>query len=179
MTEVWLRPNRRAFLPGIIFFVGLSLSNIYGAWQLWQLQVDWAPYFGVFGIMFGIATVGGLIWMTRRPLLVYGTGKLRVYIRADKPIGVPIEVVEGFLLGKQEAKLGRRQVEIATLVIRLAERATEYAKFEMHPDVGRWCGGYINIFGTWCEPLSVDLVNKLNARLAEVTKQHAQTRGAS
>ncbi len=33
-----------------------------------------------------------------------------------------------------------------------------------------WCSGYITIRGTWCEPLNVPLVNRLNQRLADVTR---------
>ena len=34
--------------------------------------------------------------------------------------------------------------------------------------LGKWCDGYITIFGVWCEPLDGDFVNRMNHRLAEV-----------
>jgi hypothetical protein len=55
---------------------------------------------------------------------------------------------------------------MSQLRIRLAERATEWAQRDVKPALGAWCGGYITIHGTWCEPLDIDLVNQLNKRLA-------------
>jgi hypothetical protein len=98
-------------------------------------------------------------------------GELLVFLRSDGPIRVPLSIVEGFLIGQGPSFLpGKRleQLEASTVVIRLAERATEWAKVDVEPRLGYWCGHYITIRGAWCEPLSVDLVNRLNARLAEV-----------
>jgi hypothetical protein len=64
-----------------------------------------------------------------------------------------------------------KHTEVRTLVIRLADRATDWSNREIPPMVGRWCGGYITLNGAWCEPLSVELVNRLNGRLAEVQRQ--------
>jgi hypothetical protein len=37
--------------------------------------------------------------------------------------------------------------------------------------MGSWCNHYVTIRGTWCEPLSVELAARLNARLASVQQQ--------
>ncbi|HEX4131608.1 MAG TPA: hypothetical protein VHZ24_16335 [Pirellulales bacterium] len=87
---------------------------------------------------------------------------------------VPIEVVEGFLLGQGPSYLPGKEAsrsETRTLVVRLAERATEWEHVAMPPRLGSWCGHYITIRGTWCEPLSVDLVNRLNMKLHEAKQQ--------
>jgi hypothetical protein len=55
------------------------------------------------------------------------------------------------------------------LVIRIAESAADWQHVEVKPQLGSWCGGYVTVRGTWCEPLSISLVNRLNQRLAEVT----------
>ena len=183
MTEVWLRPNRRA-LTLLFASVGvMTASAAWAAWRLWESNLSAAIISSV-AIAIGVVTVACILWSIWRPLLAYCSGELLVYLRSDGPIRgpirVPIELVEGFLLGKQEIKqFGRPRVEVSTLAIRLAEKATDWTTFEVASGLGRWCGGYINIFGTWCEPLSVELVNKLNARLAEVTQQHGQARVAS
>lgn len=67
----------------------------------------------------------------------------------------------------------------ATIAIRLAERATDWQQRNTVPALGGWCGGQITIRGTWCEPISLDLVNRLNARLAEVQRGQRAERVAS
>jgi hypothetical protein len=42
--------------------------------------------------------------------------------------------------------------------------------------LGKWCGSYITIRGTWCERLSVELVQRLNVRLAEMHARGARSR---
>jgi hypothetical protein len=55
---------------------------------------------------------------------------------------------------------------MSQLAVRLAERATEWSQIDVKPALGKWCGGYITIYGAWCEPLRIELVNRLNAQLA-------------
>ncbi len=85
---------------------------------------------------------------------------------------VPIELVEGFLLGQGPSYLPGRwasRLDVATIVVKLADRAEEWEHQEMDSRYGSWCGHYITIRGTACEPISLELVNRLNARLYEVT----------
>ncbi len=56
------------------------------------------------------------------------------------------------------------------LAVRLAERASDWAQVDVKPALGKWCGGSITIYGAWCEPLSVALVQRLNDRLAAVQR---------
>jgi hypothetical protein len=86
---------------------------------------------------------------------------------------VPIDVVECFWLGQAPGLLPlerHKHVETAAVVIRIAERASQWHHQEVKPQLGAWCDGYITIRGTWCEPLGVPLINRLNQRLAEVTR---------
>ena len=66
-----------------------------------------------------------------------------------------------------------------TVVIRLAELPQDWADVPgIKPALGKWCGGYITIRGTWPEPLKCfHLVNGLNRRLAEVQSQHSPDQG--
>jgi hypothetical protein len=91
---------------------------------------------------------------------------------------MPIEVVECFLLGQAPTMLpGKSQehAETASVVIRLNERAADWAHRDVRPALGKWCEGYITLRGTWCEPLSVPLINRLNARLAEAHAAQSKT----
>jgi hypothetical protein len=96
------------------------------------------------------------------------------YLRSGQPLAVPVEIVEAFFVGQGPATLpgGLATQETANLVARLAQRATEWAERDVKRALGRWCGGYVTIRGTWCEPLNTDLVRRINRRLAEVKNRN-------
>jgi hypothetical protein len=153
-------------LPGLLAGFGLLLALGQDNARIW-VRVSG----GVLAVCALFAVVQ-LVSQLRQPRLSYHDGFLLVNLRPGAPIRLPIEVVEGFLLGQGPSFLpGRRYrgTETTTLVIRLAEAATDWADVDgIKPALGKWCGGYITIRGTWCEPLSVSLVNRLNQRLAAV-----------
>jgi hypothetical protein len=127
----------------------------------------------------GVIFILVLAWYSRQPRLAYDGRDLLVYLRSGGPIAVPIELVECFLLSSGLRELpGRpgRTLQIAQLSVRLSQRATEWAQVDVKPALGKWCGGCITIYGAWCEPLSIELVSRLNARLAEALD--AQRAGA-
>lgn len=178
MTEVWLRQNRRAILFGMAapalctLAIAVWLSGLIAPAPEGWLQVSgW----GIFGL--GSVVLLMLAWQVFQPRLAYRNGRMLVNLRAGKPIAVPIEIVEAFLLGQGPAMLSNRRedrTETRVLTIRLAERAEEWSMVEVKPALGKWCGGYITIRGTWCEPLGLALVNRLNVRLVEVQSEHRQ-----
>jgi hypothetical protein len=167
--EVWLETNRRAYLLLAILPAGVLVScalvGLVAPSPTW-----WWPISGVMA-----AAAGWLMWVWRRarlPRLAYRSGTLLIYLRGRQPIQLPIEVVECFFLGQGASLLPRTLsgrhgagTETATVVVRLAESAKEWSHVEVRPQLGQWCEGYITIRGTWCEPLSGDLVGKLNERL--------------
>ena len=173
MAEPWILSNRRALafgllLPALVLVLGLLLAfgpeTRFGAWQ------RGAGY--VLGAL-GLIGIGALVRQMQQPRLAFEDRELLVYLRGGAPIRVPIEIVEGFLLGQAPSMLpGKHEdVEASTVVIRLSDKASEWSHQEVKPALGRWCDGYITLRGTWCEPLSVRLVNRLNRRLAEVVSQ--------
>lgn len=181
MRTTWLRTNTRALalamiLPGLVFFVGLALA----AGLVPRLDQSWLR--AVSGVLACVAAGAVLLLLvqSRQPRLAYDSGRLLVYLRTGGPIRVPIEVVEGFLLGQGPSGLaGTKYVEseTATVVIKLSDRAEEWARRDIKPALGNWCNHYVTIRGTWCEPLSVPLVNRLNELLAEA--HHAARQGAA
>jgi hypothetical protein len=170
MSEVWLRPNRRilafaASMPALALLIGMALLAV----PLGDALRLWLRVLG--GLVAAVSTTGllFLFWQARQARLACDGNRLLVNLGSARPIAVPLEVVEGFLLGQGPAYLpGKEQAEVANLVVRLAERAAEWERVEVNRQFGSWCGHYITIRGTWCEPLSVSLVNRLNVRLAEV-----------
>ena len=179
MAETWLRTNRRALLfglalPAAMAIVGVCTATGFGL----RTPPPWAQWLG-----WSLAGVGALLMVSlarelRRPRLGYADGHLLVNLRGGQPIRVPIDVVECFFFGQGPSMLpGRKHqhTEASTVVVRLAEAATEWEHREVNPALGKWCASYITIRGTWCEPLDLQLVNRLNARLAEV---HLQLKAA-
>ena len=172
MPEVWLRNNSRALwfamvLPAVLGTFGLLL--LLGVGQE-QVQL-WVRIVGGILAGVGLTTVLLVMLQLRQPRVAYRYDSLLLYLRGSKPISVPIEIVEGFLIGQAPSLLPGRQykdAETATLMIRLAESAEEWSQVSVKPALGKWCASYITIRGTWCEPLSTDLVNRLNQRLSEV-----------
>ncbi len=103
--------------------------------------------------------------------MAYVDGVVELYLRSGGPIRLPVEIVEGFLIGQAASLLPgkyRERYETTTFILRLSESATEWSHGTVKPALGRWCDGYITIRGTWCEPLSVDLARRLNQRLHDV-----------
>jgi hypothetical protein len=175
MAEIWLRSNRRALalgliLPGVLLITGILLAAL--------THHFYAQIAGSILAAVGLLGCAALLWQMRLPRLAVDDSRLLVYARSGRPYGVPIEVVEGFLLGQGPSFLpGKRnaRTETTNFVIRLAESAADWSQRDMHPALGKWCGSYITIRGTWCERLSVDLVQRLNVRLAEM---HARSSGS-
>jgi len=175
MIETWLRTNTRVFLLALIpplvpALLGLLLI-VHGTGRGPQLA-GW--------VLMGLAVVGWCIvfWQLRRPRIEYralgGDGQLWIYLRWVGVIRVPIEFVEGFLLGQGPTLLpvpATENIETSTVVIKIADRAEEYARVDVDRALGSWCNHYVTVRGMWCERLSLDLVNRLNARLAKVTPQ--------
>jgi len=134
-------------------------------------------------IALGVAGWAVILWQLLRPRLAYrtdqGQGELWFYLRWVGVIRVPIQFVEGFLLGQGPTLLpvpATENIETSTLVVKLADSAESYAHVDVDRALGSWCNHYVTVRGMWCEPLSLGLVNRLNARLAEVSPQtsHAQ-----
>jgi hypothetical protein len=162
MPEIWLKVNRRPFFAALSAFVPLIVSCGFMAARGSSLA-------GL-AIVFLLVCIVTIAWLCfgKNPL-TYRDGRLLV--RTGKGVvSVPIEFVEGFLLGQGPSYLpGKRasRLDTSTLVVRLAERATQWEFVPMHSMLGSWCHHYITFRGTYCERLSVDLVNRLNARLYE------------
>jgi hypothetical protein len=165
MAEIWLQANTRVFAPSI----ALATATASGCAVMASLN----PH--ELGWTLGAAVAAGAVlalWLaSRRPRLAFDGRSLLLRVRQGPPVAVPIELVEGFLLQKGPAFLDGRDdyhTETTTLVVRIAERAEEFRKVETNVRVAAWCGHYCTLRGTWTEPLSVDLVNRLNQRLHDV-----------
>ena len=180
MRECWLKTNRRVIAivlvaPLVLLAGGLGLALGLGGHESFRL-VSWI---GWLLAAVGAAGVALLLVLFFQPRLGFARDRLMVYLGTPRPLEVPIELIECFFLGHGPSGLPTsegQEPETQTIVVRLAESAAEWKHREVKPALGHWCDGYIVIRGTWCEPISAELVNRLNARLVEAHRRRKQAR---
>lgn len=169
--EIWLRTNRRVLgllmAPAVVLaLVGVSLA------VPWTSESPaWLRLLGGVLIALALAILALLAARMRQPRLAYRDRRLLFWLRPGEPIEVPLEFVECFWLGQAPSFLPGKvheHTETAAIVARIADRAEDFRRQDVHPSLGKWCEGYVTIRGTWCEPLNLDVVNRLNHRLAEL-----------
>lgn len=179
MTEVWLKTNRRALalgliVPALLLVVTWSLlawSVIAGLHWIWQLPL-------VLLAALPLWMMGELLYAASRPRIGYESGELLVFLEPAKATRVPIDIVEVFFLGQGPSELPKiagREPETQNVIIRLAEAAADWKHRDVKPAIGHWCEGYITIRGSWCEPITPEVMKQLNRRLAEVHRERKET----
>lgn len=162
---VWLRGNAR---PGF----AAALAGLAASLLLALLLRPWDAPASWWAVVALPATVGGvLLAVAAAPRLRLAGDRLLVRVAPWRRHDVPIDVVECFFLGSRlepprvaDGTVGGERVR--TLVMRIAERATTHAAHPTFAPWGRWEEGSVTFDGRWCEPLSVDLVRRLNRALA-------------
>jgi len=175
MPEVWIRTNIRPFLPAAaLCALIVSMGAAVAAGAPGDALPVWLRWVG--GVIACAALVGlcGLGWLMRRPRLSRDDDHLLVQLQHARRERVPLAAVECFLLGSGPAYLSRyreKDGQVSTIVVRLSPKAEELARRDVDPRLGAWCDGHITLRGTWCEPIDLDLVKRLNKRLGEVQRQ--------
>jgi hypothetical protein len=159
-------------LPAVLAAVGLAIA--LGPWQAegWVREIGWVLA-GFAGLILLV-----LFWQTRQPRLAYNAGHLLVYLRSGGPIRLPVELVQCAFIGAGPTPIRGphgASLRSANLVIRLDEKATEWHELDVKPALGRWTEGYITIYGAWCEPLKIDVVQRINERLHELNHATAES----
>jgi hypothetical protein len=171
MAEVWLRTNRRAVLWGMLLPGAVALTGGLLAAGYPQLG-GWGRLLGAGLIALGALSLAALAWQLRQPRLAYADGHLAVFLRRGAPIRVPLDVIECFLLGRAASHLPSRGkgLKTSTVLIRLCPQADQWARGDVDPRLGQWRDSHFIIRGTWCEPLSADVVRRLNAQLGQAQR---------
>ncbi|MEX2187868.1 MAG: hypothetical protein WD875_13775 [Pirellulales bacterium] len=181
MKQVWLRTNRRVML-----LMALPLAVLLPV-AVVAIVDPWEFGWGVRGVGIAVGLLAGLgllaaLLLARQPRVAFADGHVLFYIRLGRATPIPVDVVECFLLGQGPALLpGGQYAKTATttVVVRLRERAEAWSHGEFHPLLAAWCDGYITLRGTWCEPLSVELVNRMNRLLHEAAQHEAAVQKSS
>ncbi len=180
MVEILLRPNRRVLVGGLILPAVLEVGGLALAVGLGQSGLLWWAVGGAIALS-GMLMFAMIISQARMPRLAYRDGMLLVGLRLGSPIRLPLEVSECAFLGSGPSQLPCARAEnlkSANLVIRLNQGAAEFANREVRRELGAWRDGYITIHGAWCEPLTLETVQRVNARLHALKSLHASTQPA-
>lgn len=167
-------------LPATLALIGLALA----AWWMLSPNRQASLWLLLPAVLLGIGLLG-LLALARemvRPRLSYANGRLRVHLGSGPPEEVPIEFVECFFRGQGSSLVkdhSGNEPEVATVIVRIAERAVDYRHRDVKAALGHWCEGYITLRGTWCEPIDNDQLLALNRRLVAAQREQKQAAAAS
>lgn len=183
MREVWLHSNRRIAAAGIIVGMLLAATGAMlavvavaaeqGTSDALGLQVAGGTALGL-----GTALLIPSAYSWWRPRLAFDGQHLLAYLKWGAPYRVPIQMVECFFIGQTESHLPAHLLpaaESSSVVIRLAQSASQWHRQPVAPRLGDWFGGYIIIRGTWSAPLTKEVVEQLNQRLVGAHRLLATT----
>ena len=180
MAEAWLETNRRALAMAMILPGLMAVASIVGL--VWSVLAG--QHWGLI-LLFSLLTVaplwmiGQIAYAMAQPRIGFHAGELLVYFQPAQPVRIPIEIVEVFFLGQGPSELPAlrgREPETQNVVIRLAESAADWKHRDVPPSIGHWCESYITIRGSWCEPITHALMQRMNQRLIEVQRERKQSR---
>ena len=122
-------------------------------------------------LVFSFVMIMGLACMAFLPRVAISPEHLLVYLQGYQPYRVPLDAVECFFQGQGDSTLKASQTKSTNVVVRLAERATDWHMRSVKKSLGEWNDGYIIIRGTWCEPISETKLRHLNSELASVKRE--------
>ena len=157
-----------------MFLAALLVASVLSALWADMLWIRWSATIVAIPLSLLLLV---LLRMLTSPRLALEDDKLLVFLRVGSPVRVPIEVVECFFLGQGPTLLPRpfsktdAVDETSAIIVRLAEAAEEWKHLEVKPALGLWCDGYITIRGTWCEPITPELLQRLNGKLIEAHRE--------
>ncbi len=186
--EVWLRGNLRPAaglaVLATLLGVGLVAAAIAAGLAVAVIAVCAAA------ACLLVAAGGYGLWMAARPRLARAGDTLEAWLSLSGPQRVPLEVVECIFRGSEPLPLpGQLPGELAgqegappkwrvgTLVVRLAERATDWQARETFRPWGTWEDGHLVVDGRWCEPLTPETVRGVAAKLLEAKREVAAGEG--
>jgi hypothetical protein len=172
--DTWLRGNVRPGLGLVLLAaaaagIGLAVAGALGAPRRLLIAVGGAGATAV-------VAAGTLAWAAARPRLMVRGSAVRVRLAPLATHDVPLEFVECVFLGSRPLAGDTDAAEpdpagrVATLVMRIAERATAWQSRPTIAAWGSWQDGHVVFDGRWCEPLTVDLARDVARRLLEAKR---------
>ena len=172
--EVWLRANPRP-VAGFGLLVAAGLAGLVAVPPLagaGPIAVSLAAALGAV-VAAGAAALASV---ALGPRLVRQGENLEVRL-ATTVERVPLGVVECLFRGSEPvpgpADDDDPRFRVGTLVVRLAERATDWRDRPTFRSWGSWEDGHIVIDGRWCEPLTRETVGRIAERLVAAKRESA------
>jgi hypothetical protein len=171
--EVWLRGNVRPVAGLAAITIAVAAAATVG---LVALGLGWAA--GP-ALALAAAPLAGAALMARAaaaPRLACAGDRLEIRLAPGRVERVPLEVVEcvfrgSELLPEPGGDEASPRLRVGTLVVRFAERATEWKARPVFRPWGTWDDGHAVIDGRWCEPLSRETVQRIAAALIEAKRE--------
>lgn len=178
-TEVWLRGNVRPLLGLAVLGLGLAMLAAVGV-----AAAGGPSWLAVLATAMLVAAVAMFAFVASRPRLARRGDSLLVRLAPFVVHRVPLDVVECVFHGSQPIESpatqpAEPQRRVGTLVIRLAERATDWRQRSTFAPWGTWQDGHIVCDGRWCEPLTVEVARGVGSRLLEAKRAVTATGAAS
>jgi len=182
--EVWLRGNLRPAAAVAALATLLGLALVAAAIAAGQAAAFIAAAAAAACLL--VAAGGYVLWMAARPRLVRAGDTLEAWLSLTGPQRVPLDVVECIFRGSEPLPLPGRaagqedaqpKFRVNTVVVRLAERATDWRARETFRPWGSWEDGHLVVDGRWCEPLSPETVRGVATKLIEAKRELAAGAG--
>jgi len=169
--DVWLRGNVRPAAVLAAALVGVAVAALVAV--VVARPPAWVAAVVTAAAVLDLGVAAGFVWAATQPRLVRRGDTLEIRL---SPLGVervPLEVVECVFPGSQPlgGDDGTADRRVGTLVLRLAERATEWRSRPVASAWGAWEDGNVVFDGRWCEPLSQAVARDLSGRLLEARRQ--------
>lgn len=169
----WLAANRRLACLLTVSVILLVLLTGIAAVAVWRGADSSAAALWIVAAGAALSLpIGGVAAAAWKPRLLQSGEQLVVYLGPGCRESLPLSVVEVFFLGSQpldhrgeHAAAGEAAFRVGTLVVRVAERATDINSRTTKGRWAAWENGYLIIDGRWTEPLTVETVRRINGRL--------------
>jgi hypothetical protein len=177
MQECWVRANRRAFAFAAIAPTTIAVVLFAALWAGASYVDDAVAQVALFSLaclflVGAIFSLGSAAYLMRTPRIAYSHGNVIVTLQPRSPEIIPLESVECFFLGREPVEIGSRPSRVSNIVVRLAERNQELQSRTLKTRFGGYRDGYLIVDGAWCEPITPELMKRINARLSEVRREH-------
>jgi hypothetical protein len=176
--EVWLRGNVRPVIGGAA--VAAAFAGLVALGAGLTLGPAWAVRVATSAALVIVPAALLLALAAGRPRLVRCGGVLRVRLAPLNVQELPLEVVECVFPGSRplpavgsDSENSTPSRRVSTLILRLAERATQWRQRPSFTAWGAWDDGHVIIDGRWCEQLSPELARRIGTRLAELRRRPA------
>ncbi len=168
--EVWLRSNLRPVAVAVAVAASVAILAVVVVLTM-HLPV-WAKVVMTMLAGSDVLAAAVLAWGAAQPRLALDGDTVAVRLAPLTVQRVPLEVIECVFRGSEPiaAEDGPPRFRVGTLVLRLAERATEWRQRPSFRPWGTWEDGHVTIDGRWCEPLSPESARQIAARLADAKR---------